>query len=67
MATATATATTKRFHVSGKYIKEALLKQVLKSAFPNMTEESFDVKVSILFLLGQASTVYLEGLISLDR
>lgn len=64
---ATATATTKRFHVSGRYIKEALLKQVLKSAFPNMTEESFDVKVPILFLLAKASTIYLESLMALDR
>lgn len=53
----TATVKTKRYHVSGKYIKEALLKQVLKNAFPDMTEESFDVKVSISYLLGYALAI----------
>ena len=53
---ATATVKTKRYHVAGKYIKEALLKQVLKNAFPDMTEESFDVKVSISALPGYALT-----------
>lgn len=58
---AAATVKTKRYHVSGKYIKEALLKQVLKNAFPDMTEESFDVKVSISFLLWYALTFIIES------
>lgn len=53
----TATVKTKRYHVSGKYIQEALLKQVLKNAFPDMTEESFDVKVSVSYLLGYALAI----------
>jgi hypothetical protein len=62
---ATATIKTKRYHVSGKYIKETLLKQVLKNTFPDMTAESFNVKVSISFLLGCALTVYLESLLTI--
>ncbi|KAF3406337.1 hypothetical protein DPV78_000027 [Talaromyces pinophilus] len=50
----------KCYHASGKYIKEALLKQVLKNAFPDMTEESFDVKVSISFLPEYALTYITE-------
>jgi hypothetical protein len=54
---AATTVKTKRCHVSGKYIKEALLKQILKNAFPNMTEDSFDIKVLISFLLWYALTI----------